>query len=439
QIASAKVKEEKGILFDATADEGFRIGYLQMFGKSGKGQLGHLHFRLRKRDLLPALTQTKGSKLVESEIGGAQILFDNTMIKLIRDPEEGANPELEIGDNLASVSFPNIRQTLGDVSYLEKGAGPLVLAILYEFSPEESSLWDFSVDEENRFLEKLSANIEEPPRSLLELKISQISDTALPPWIEDLVGPTCLESMRNLGKVTASFHVALQALEGKEFSPQSFGYLYQVSLAYSMANKARRSLTRFLQSKDIREPIAYMLKEIASSEQRVLDTFSWLRLAKIESQRIRVHGNYELRNVLQKGSMLRIINYEAEGDEPMDARRIVRSPLRDVAKLIRSLHRASYTGFLQSSKTSTIDRSLLEDWTFLWYKVCSGVFLHSYFEQLAASTLIPRDSQVRDKLLDTFLLDECIDELDRDLSTGSDLVMAPIRAITEILSNSRIS
>ena len=437
-IANAKVKEEKGILFDAIADENFRLNLLQLFGKSCKGQLGDLHFKLKKRDLAATLTQAKGSKL-ESETGCLQIMFDNFMMKLIRNPEEGINPELEIGENLTSVSYQNVRRTLGDISYLERGGGPLVVAILVDFSAEEFNLWDLSVDEANRFLERSSKDANEPPTSLLDPKISQIAETVLPPWVEDLIGTTCLDRMRNLGKVMADFHVALQTLPGKEFSPQAFGYLYQVSLAYAMSNKARKSLRRFQHLKDVPEPIAYLLNDIAGSEQRIVEIFNWLRLAKIESQRIRVHGSFELRNVLQKGGVLTIINYEAEGDEPMDTRRIMRSPLRDVAKLIRSLNRAAYTAFLRHSKTSTIDKSLLENWTFLWYKVCSGTLLQSYFKELATSNLIPHDAEVRNQLLDTFLLDACIYEMDRDLDAGSDLVMAPIRAVTEILSNSLVS
>ena len=434
-ITRARMKEEKGIIYDATVDADFRSEVIKMLGKSSKGEKGDLRFAAKRG--ISEIIQSLEMQNAPAAQGGAFaadriVLREGLVLKLIRNPEEGVNPELEIGDLLTGKNFPNVRNTAGDITYSERGGGPLTLGILYEYNPEETNLRDLSVDDAARFLETVNMKKEEIPRSIIDASILEISKSELPVNIEGLVGTTCLERMRNLGKVSAAFHIALSEGDGN-VAPKSFGYLYQVSVSYAMTTKARKILRQARQSQRFGEPVERLLNDLCTSENSIVEQLNSLRVAKIESTRIRIHGNYDLRNIFRRGENLIITDYESDTTIPMDARRIMRSPLKDIAKMQRSIHYAAQEALVRYLKAAPRDAQQLDDWVFLWYKICSAAFLGAYMEAAKESRLIPHEADTMKLVLNTFLLDECLDELGRELDLHSDLVIVPVRAMTELL------
>ena len=69
---------------------------------------------------------------------------------------------------------------------------------------------------------------------------------------------------------------------------------------------------------------------------------------------IRVHGDFHLGQVLWTGRILYFPDFEGNTTIPISERRIKRSPLRDVARMLRSFHHAAYAGFHHQAEHGVI-------------------------------------------------------------------------------------
>jgi maltose alpha-D-glucosyltransferase/alpha-amylase len=117
---------------------------------------------------------------------------------------------------------------------------------------------------------------------------------------------------------------------------------------------------------------------------------------------------------------------------PISQRRLKRSPLRDVARMLRSFHHAAYAGFHQQVDLGVIARENLtrfEPWVRHWNVTVSRAYLQAYFQGLEKSELLPRDEGKLRVMLLAYLLNQVMDELGLQLRQHSENVRAPLQAI----------
>ncbi|HBX42569.1 MAG TPA: alpha-amylase, partial [Deltaproteobacteria bacterium] len=160
---------------------------------------------------------------------------------------------------------------------------------------------------------------------------------------------------------------------------------------------------------------------------------------KITAMRIRVHGDYHLGQVLFTGKDFLIIDFEGEPAHTLSSRRIKRSPLRDVAGMLRSFHYASNApliGKTGGSAFRTDDAARLEPWGHCWNLWVSAAFLKAYLKGASQASFLPRSREELSSLLSVYLLEKSIYELGYELNNRPDWVKLPLRGILELLGTS---
>ena len=153
---------------------------------------------------------------------------------------------------------------------------------------------------------------------------------------------------------------------------------------------------------------------------------------KLDTVRVRVHGDYHLGQVLYTGSDFVIIDFEGEPNRSLGERRFKRSPLRDVAGMLRSFHYATAVA-VRSGAERQEDMAVLEPWTHVWTRWVSAAFLSAYLQRAAGAVFVPTRSRDLEILLDFYLIEKCVYELVYELGSRPDWVNIPLSGLDELL------
>jgi maltose alpha-D-glucosyltransferase/alpha-amylase len=160
-------------------------------------------------------------------------------------------------------------------------------------------------------------------------------------------------------------------------------------------------------------------------------------LAARGGERIRVHGDLHLGQVLSTGNDFVILDFEGEPARSLSERRLKRSPLRDVAGMLRSFHYAAYTAIPEAVERGQVReeqrRELLEDAAERWVANVSSSFLSGYLEAIDGTALLPRDDHALRVSLDAHLLEKACYEIQYELDHRPDFVEVPIAGVRRLL------
>ncbi len=166
-------------------------------------------------------------------------------------------------------------------------------------------------------------------------------------------------------------------------------------------------------------------KEIFRRLRAILDL-------KITGQRTRHHGDYHLGQILYTGKDFVITDFEGEPARALSERRSKRSPLKDVAGMIRSFNYAAVTG-LKNGAFRAEDAAALEPWARFWNLWVAAAFLKSYVNAAGQSAFLPRSRDEMKVLLDLLILEKAIYEIAYELNNRPEWVRVPVRGVLEII------
>ena len=438
-VAMVRTPEGECALIDALWDPDFCVSLLHAIARRRRapGERGEV-----AAVRTPAFRDMRGQAaarghdptVLSAEQSNTSVLYgDRFVLKLFRRPDQGPNPDLEVGRHLTAHGFAHVPQVGGHVEYRQGRNEPMTLAVLTGFVPNEGDAWTYTLDALENYLEEAQARPPTPELDALTSgagSILHLAHAETPPLAAETIG-AYLESARVLGHRTGELHLALADSDDPAFAPERFTPLAQRALYQSIRNDATRTF-RLLRNvaNDLPD-----VKPVLDAEPEIHARLGRLLNARLDAQRIRIHGDYHLGQVLWTGKDFVIIDFEGEPALPLSQRRIKRSPLRDVAGMVRSFHYAAFTalGRLPEAATRPDGLGVLERWVELWYRSVSATFVQAYLDVAGSSPLLPQEDPPLELMLNTFLLAKAVYELRYEANNRPEWIHIPVRGTLDLL------
>jgi maltose alpha-D-glucosyltransferase/alpha-amylase len=423
-----------GLLHDGVFDDKSCAALFALIQNAGKLETRHGRIQGVRGKAFQQIFQSAEASLQVRRGSGEQsntsILFgDRFILKLFRRLEAGLNPDCEIGQYLTEkTSFNGIPPFAGSIEYLPADAAePMTLAMLQGLVPNEGDGWKWTVEELDRYYETCSTvafpeNVSGElghPLDLSERPTSQLA--------RDHVG-IYLDSAAMLGRRTAELHLSLASpTHNPAFAPEP---MMPDDLQTQLAELRQHAASVF---DVLKERVPYLPDEVVeiaaavlSRRRRILDHLGNVKIDSLQTQRIRIHGDYHLGQVLRVKTDFVILDFEGEPARSLAYRRSKQCPLKDVAGMLRSFSYAAYGTLINYTARHPEDLARLEPWALLWERFVAAEFLRAYREAAQGAEFLPGNNMDFRKLLDIFLLDKALYEILYELNSRPGWVRIPM-------------
>jgi maltose alpha-D-glucosyltransferase/alpha-amylase len=415
-VARLDVRGERavsGILHDAMSDAVLRECWLAALSANQRfvGRAGEVVAIAENAELLPGPDQHRGTAVVlRDEVSDTLIsLGDRAALKALRHIEAGLHSEVEVLKVLQTrTSFRHVPHLAGTIEYRPKMGPPTTLALLLEIPETGQSAWAVTVDTLGRYCEHVLTRTDHRP----EIRRSALSwrerlDSALPVLAQETFGAE-MPTFTLLGQRVAQLHGALASLTSDHaFWPESYSIGDQRSLYQSARSDCRRACLRLRKYlANLSEPLAELANAVLFEEAAMLSRLRSILEGRLMAMRQRVHGNLDLSRILWTGKDFVIAALGGDALSPLTERRRKRSPLYDVATLLRSFSLATWTA-AHEGNIRAVDLPVLRPWLDMWLEGASLTFVQGYLDTAREMGFLP-DRETCARLLDFFLLQQAM-------------------------------
>ncbi len=323
--------------------------------------------------------ELREARPVGAEQSNTSIVFDEELIlKVFRRLEAGINPELELLRFLTERGFENIAQLAGWYAYSGKPMDA-TLGILQRYIAVGLDGWELALD--------------------------TMGDAA----------ESFLDRLRRLGEVTGRMHALLGSdATDPNFSPEETSGEALGMLTATVDEEIERIVLELPADNPELEPIRGRGEEVRDRLRMLTNLGGVGRV-------IRHHGDFHLGQTLWGDDDWVVLDFEGEPARSLPERRRKRSPLRDVAGMLRS--------FAYAASASSLLRGV--DPPQGWAERARGEFLAGYQSTIDQS-LVPSGSSM-EKLLTVFELEKAVYELRYELNNRPEWVKIPVAGIARML------
>jgi maltose alpha-D-glucosyltransferase/alpha-amylase len=383
-------------------------------------------------------------RLVGADQSNTSILFgDELVLKTLRRVEPGLSPDVEFGRVFERRHFEHAAEIAGSLTYRPNDGAESTVAIVNRYVAHEQEAWGLALASAGRFFELMLSREDSdaaqaplaPGGSLLDLLAEPP-----PPWLVEISGDF-FALAELLGRRTAELHaVVATSRVDPAFAPEPITALYQRGVYQSMRTSVRRAMA------GLRRGLRRLPPELVERAELVLAREDELlervrRVIAVQSgQRIRIHGDLHLGQVLATGRDFVFIDFEGEPARPLSERRIKRSPVRDVAGLLRSFDYAARAAVRDAVARGVVPdeprtRERFRPWEDGWSRRTGAAFLGGYLgvDQLAA--VLPDTREDLLICLEAHLVEKAAYEVSYELSHRPDWVEVPLEGLLALLGD----
>ena len=392
--------------------------------------------RAHRTDALPHLAPDAmplSPRSLRAEQSNTSIAYgDRLVLKMFRRLERGENPDLEVGRFLTEhTSYRNVPMLAGYLEYVQPSSAPISLAVLQAFVPNRGDAWEFSLEFVRDFLRR-----------------SEASELRLPDWDPELLlrfapqlpaGGSQLANeylpwARLLGQRTAELHLALAGGGDPAFDPEPYSASDRQAFCSYALEMMERNFGLLRQQApalpgDVQAKAEAVLAMAPQFERKLRD----FAARDVAAQRIRIHGDYHLGQVLVSGEDFVILDFEGEPARPLAERRRKQSPLQDVAGMLRSFHYAAYAPLLGAGGGGPIPaQPATLPLASYWQMAASAAFLQAYASAAGQAEFLPREPSDWSAILFAHLLEKAVYELGYELNHRPTWVRIPLNGILQL-------
>lgn len=434
-IAEVHAAEARGFLTDATNRSEVPDALFQAIVGSRRLSGMSLEVVGLREPILrgaPRYASSEWRLLAAEQSNTCYVMGDKFILKLLRKVETGQSQEVEILRHLTAAQFAHAPRLLGHLELHGQAKPASSLGILQEFVEHRADAFLLSVQAAESFYEKATTWGGAPPSP--QTTILELRDVAPPSQLEAILGDF-VPSLALLGQRVAELHVALAASNQPEFLREPLDATSQRALSESLAELAERAFQGIRAShgefrREDRELALAVLRDQAALRLKLREICN----SPVVGTRIRVHGDLHLGQVLSTGRDFVILDFEGEPARSPAQRCAKRSPMADVAGMLRSLAYAAHAGAMPEGMDfiRAADSDLRSRLTEVWQKWAGAWFLRGYLQSMAGTELLPPDREQLQRLLDVHLLEKTLYETVYELENRPAWIGIPLGALRSL-------
>lgn len=434
RILKVSINKTDGYIIDAINLEAFRKLVFERILSAQPNDTTRVQYH--KGDYLKE-TEYKSSRFMGMEQSNTSVIINDTcVIKFFRRIYATKNPDYEMSRFLSDKKgYQNTPAYLGSLNIKDSENIITTIALMQEMVENEGDAWEYMLKK----LDKVFANLSDKNinvRQLPDVEIfTRLKIRDVPPEIIDWGGLSVFQNLVQLGIRTAEMHIALGSeFEETAFTPERFNGDYEVwlknRLLYQFQNRLNTVENNIHKLDGLTLDLAKQFLENKNEIRKRFLDFDW---TKLKGERLRVHGDYHLGQILVKDNDFHILDFEGEPESTIRDRKVKQPPLKDVAGLFRSFHYAIYaTIFNNSEKYPQSDDDLFYAGELL-YRYFIGVFLESYTEKIQNANINIGYNQERNYVLKYSMLEKAVYELGYEMNARPLWAVIPLEGIASIM------
>lgn len=427
---------QAGYIMDALHEEEFRKLLFEKIVNANPNQR-HEKMKFHKGIKLNE-TEYKSSRFMGVEQSNTSIIYnDNFVLKIFRRIYINTNPDYEISRFLTERSdFNNTPAYHGSINLEHGDDDTITLGLMQELVPNQGDAWKYMLEE----LDKVYKNLEQKHIEISKLPeislFKRLKITEIPPEIIDWAGLNLFMRIKQLALRTAEMHIALGSeIQDTSFTSSNYNTDYTVwlknRLIYQFQNRLNTIENNLHKLDGLALELAQQFLERKKEIRKKFLEFDW---TKLKSERIRIHGDYHLGQVLVNGDDFYLLDFEGEPESTIRDRKVKQPPLKDVAGMFRSFHYAIYSTVFNNSENYVYDKNDLLRAGEVLYRFMIGVFLETYIDKAQRENLNIGYSHEIEFLLRYCLLEKAVYELGYELNSRPRWAVIPLEGIASIMN-----